>query len=271
MFQQGYRIAVFAALGLLAPGCGQVPEVEPVAAARPVAGDANGDGAVDISDAAYLSDHLFRGGAHPVCFDAVDLFGDGALAASDLWILLSAAMPGQSDLADLGEDQCTGTYEPEIPGARRLAMHLDAPKKASGAFQAAVTLENPGGGVVAWQISVEAEGCAVTELSTAGTAAASIDDDPPGERGRTSWDWHELSQDGGAVAGVLLDWRDDRELAPSQTATTLLKLTVQPGDGDCTLRLRGGQRASGPYSRNLVSVEGWTFLLGGEEVTVKAD
>jgi Ca2+-binding RTX toxin-like protein len=47
------------------------------------AGDANGDGIVDLSDGVYLLEFLFSGGDGPDCRRAVELNGDGSIGLSD--------------------------------------------------------------------------------------------------------------------------------------------------------------------------------------------
>jgi hypothetical protein len=52
-------------------------------------GDANGDGAVDVSDAETVLGFLFLGGPAPSCADAADVNDDGALNIADPIHLLS--------------------------------------------------------------------------------------------------------------------------------------------------------------------------------------
>jgi hypothetical protein len=46
-------------------------------------GDANDDGAMNITDAVFLLNHLFRGEAGPTCPDAADINDDGAMNITD--------------------------------------------------------------------------------------------------------------------------------------------------------------------------------------------
>jgi hypothetical protein len=46
-------------------------------------GDANGDGAIDISDSVFALAYLFAGGPRPACLDAADFDDDGAVAIAD--------------------------------------------------------------------------------------------------------------------------------------------------------------------------------------------
>jgi hypothetical protein len=51
--------------------------------ARFIRGELNGDGAVNLSDAIYLLNHLFRSGPPPGCLEAADVDRDHALTLSD--------------------------------------------------------------------------------------------------------------------------------------------------------------------------------------------
>lgn len=59
-----------------------------------IRGDANDDGAVDLSDAVYVLDHLFLGGAQPYCGDAADANDDGQVEISDPIVVLNALFQG---------------------------------------------------------------------------------------------------------------------------------------------------------------------------------
>ncbi|HNC99170.1 MAG TPA: hypothetical protein PKW90_23755, partial [Myxococcota bacterium] len=75
---------------LLLVACGGPALLEPAPAASPVSGDANGDGAADISDAVYLQNMLFRGGPDVRCSLVADVLPDGILNLGDSTLLLSA-------------------------------------------------------------------------------------------------------------------------------------------------------------------------------------
>jgi hypothetical protein len=57
-------------------------------------GDANGDGAVDISDAMRTLLYLFHGSARPYCLDAADTNDDGSVNISDPVSLLDYLFSG---------------------------------------------------------------------------------------------------------------------------------------------------------------------------------
>jgi hypothetical protein len=234
-------------------------------------GDANGDGLADVSDAVWMSSTLFRGGERSACFGATDILPDGELRINDVYTLLSAVLPGDSDLMALG-DACDGAASPEAPGPVALALDIDAPEKVKAAagqdatLEATVVLRTPDSPVQAWNLSIVAEGCAVSAVTTAGTAGAATFDDPPGQRGGTSYDYHALTPEGGAVAGVVLDWRADNVLSPREEPWSLLALTVHATAPDkgcetCTISLANGASAGGPPLRNLATVGGWSYPL----------
>ncbi|MFA6354532.1 MAG: S8 family serine peptidase, partial [Candidatus Paceibacterota bacterium] len=59
-----------------------------------IAGDANGDGSVDISDAVYLISYIFSGGPAPQPLAAGDANGDGSVDISDAVYLISYIFSG---------------------------------------------------------------------------------------------------------------------------------------------------------------------------------
>ncbi len=277
----GLRISGSGLLAL-AIGCGgeDVPLVEPAPAGAIVSGDANGDGIFDLSDAVWVSSTLFRGGADAPCFAAADLLAEGELNAADVYALLSAALPGLDDRPALAADACAYAGAPEVPAAARLRLALDAPEEVSESaghtaeIAVSALLWSPERDVQAWTLSVEAEGCVVSALSTDGTDAALEQADPPGQRGPTSYNYQAITPEGGAVAGLVLDWRGDQVLEARQDPWTLLHLTVhatapQKGCADCVLRLKNGASAGGPPLRNAVTLGGWTYPLPGSEATVQ--
>ncbi|MBI4603026.1 MAG: VCBS repeat-containing protein [Planctomycetes bacterium] len=63
-------------------------------------GDANADGGVDLSDAVTVLEHLFRGGAPPVCLKAADADDDGALSLRDAIAVLLHLFAGAGPLPE---------------------------------------------------------------------------------------------------------------------------------------------------------------------------
>ena len=54
-------------------------------------GDVDASGSVEVADAAWLLEYLFRGGTRPTCIDAADSDDDGALSVSDALVILRFA------------------------------------------------------------------------------------------------------------------------------------------------------------------------------------
>jgi hypothetical protein len=98
----------------LYPSCGEPPP------ARFVRGDVDSDGAVDLTDAVRILDHLFLGGPAPECLDAADTDDDAELSLTDpivvlSWLFLGGAPPappgpsaGDYPGADCGTDPTPG-------------------------------------------------------------------------------------------------------------------------------------------------------------------
>lgn len=92
-------------------------------------------------------------------------------------------------------------------------------------------------GATGWQFSVAAEGVVVTSVTTAGTAAACLDDDPPGYRvcanPYDSYERTELARNdacaceglSGAVSSVVLSLREEAQLPP-QGSEVVARITV---------------------------------------------
>lgn len=57
-------------------------------------GDVNHSGAVNVSDASYLSSYLYQGGPAPACANEADVNHDGQLTGSDVSYLLSWLFSG---------------------------------------------------------------------------------------------------------------------------------------------------------------------------------
>jgi hypothetical protein len=63
-------------------------------------GDANGDQAVDVSDAIYTLDHLFLGGRSPRCPDAEDADDNGRLELTDAVVILGQLFLSDARIAE---------------------------------------------------------------------------------------------------------------------------------------------------------------------------
>ncbi len=75
-------------------------------------GDANADGAINLTDALYVLNHLFRGAEEPGCMDAADSNDDGTVNLSDPIYLLRHLFQGGPELPapgfECGPDPETG-------------------------------------------------------------------------------------------------------------------------------------------------------------------
>jgi hypothetical protein len=69
-------------------------------------GNANDDRSVNLSDAVFTLEYLFRGGPEPRCFDAADTNDDGRLNLSDPVFLLDALFRGGPRPPAPGMDVC---------------------------------------------------------------------------------------------------------------------------------------------------------------------
>lgn len=77
-----------------------------------IRGDANMDGRVDLSDAIYVLEAMFRNGPAPVCLDAADTNDDGGFDISDAIKTLLVLFSGKEmppPYPDKGQDQTTDT------------------------------------------------------------------------------------------------------------------------------------------------------------------
>ncbi len=245
--------------------CGAPSLLDPAPAAAPVSGDANGDGAADISDAVYLQNMLFRGGPEVRCSLVADVIGDGILNLADSMLLLSAVLPGDSKLPPLPAGVCGAADPTAVPEPARLGLSWETPKRATGEATAILQLETRDRPVQAWSVAVEAEGCTIVEVSTEETAADWVYRDPPVKRSSTSYDYHRLTTNG-AEAGVVLDWQGDNKLSIQKEPWPILKLQLEPAGGecgDCIVRVLAG-RAEGRVD-SVATLNGWSFPLPGVE------
>jgi hypothetical protein len=79
-------------------------------------GDSNGDGGIDLSDAVYTLNHLFRGGPEPACLEAADSDDNGAIDVTDPVRLLDHLFRGGPAPEPPGPGGC-GPDRPGSPGA----------------------------------------------------------------------------------------------------------------------------------------------------------
>ncbi len=78
-------------------------------------GDSNADGTLDLSDAVFILDYLFAGGAQPPCMDAADSNDDGFVDISDCMKILMYLFGGRPQppdpFSDCGTDPTDDTLD----------------------------------------------------------------------------------------------------------------------------------------------------------------
>jgi hypothetical protein len=107
--------------------------------------------------------------------------------------------------------------------------------------------------VQGWSIAIASQGCQIVDATTAGTVAASVDDVPPGMRD-SGFEVTQLATgpgNEGAISACVLSLRKPVTL-PAGTYL-ILRLTVVPSDGPCSLAFQDGIRGSGEPVMNIVT------------------
>jgi hypothetical protein len=79
-------------------------------------GDANGDGALDLSDAIHVLAHLFLSGPEPGCLEAADADDDGAVGLTDAVRLLSHLFRSGPPPSPPGSPESPCGPDPGLPG-----------------------------------------------------------------------------------------------------------------------------------------------------------
>lgn len=246
--------------------------------AVPVAGDANGDGFLDVSDGVAYQRYFMAGGAAPACLPAMDVVPDGVADFGDATAIWFHLGPNRSTALPSAEGCTQVERTVDAACANGLALEISAPPTVTGAigtdvpFTATVTLSSPMLKVEAWSFSLQASGCSITGGSTAGTVAADREDDPPGYRdGGMAW---QAIQPEMAEVLTGLDWRNPTTL-PTVDAAAIHTFTLsgQPTSDctPCTLSLVPGTAGTGVET--VISGGGYRYLptLGSFTVSVCAE
>ena len=244
-------------------GAAQSTELCPRAASTPVAGDANGDGIVDIADAVAIVRAAADGGAAPACTSAVDLIPDGTTQLDDGFSLLIHLFEDGFSLPSAGCDEDSSWAPPACSAG---AVSVVAPTSASGSFSAQVSVSSDLE-VEAWSFGLTAAGCTITAATTDGTIAEPEPRGGPGLRA-TGFDATFVSDDG-ATTGVVLALMDRRVL-PSGQAHTLLQVEVEPDSStcSCSLTLDSGPTTIGQPVQAVVVADGFAYPLPQTTVSV---
>ena len=240
---------------------------EPARDQPPAVGDANGDASVDLADGIYLQRWLLRGGPEPVCAARMDVAPNGALDLADSLLVWAHSFEGDV-LAD-SEDACAErVLPPEDLACGALTFAVDAPTRVTSGFDATVTLATPDVEVEGWQIGVAAEGCTIASATLAGTHGADARD---GGARSTGYGRADVTN-GGVVSAVALSWLEERELAPSPDAYTLLSFHVDASAATCqpcTLSFVDTLAGEGSAVRNMVARKGRAVVPVLKSATVQ--
>jgi hypothetical protein len=245
------RWLVSVALVTAVAGCGKPVCHEPAQSGTPAMGDANADGSVDLADGMYLQRWLFRGGPAPACEAAMDVNPDGVVDAADAVLVWNHAFSALGAFPALADGACADVTPPSDDlDCGRIAFAIDAPRRATGGFDATVTLDSPDLAVEGWQIGVAADGCTVASATLTGTAGADVRDG--GERSM-GYGRADVTS-GGVVSAVALSWLEDRSIAPTTDPVAVLAIHVDatPGSGcsPCTLTFSDTLTGPGQPVRN---------------------
>lgn len=229
----------------------------------PATGDANGDGAVDLADGMYLQAYLLRGGPAPACAGRLDVAADGNIDVADSFVIWSHAFAGDGAFPEIAEDVCDYVTPPATDSeCARFAYAIDAPAKGTGGLDGVVTLATPDVAVQGWQVSLAAEGCAITSVTLAGTEGADVTE---GGSRKLGYGRADLAS-GGAVSAVALGWLDERSLPVDHDAHAILAFHADPpasGCAPCTFRFTDGLKGAGDAVQNLVVRDGRAWLPTG--------
>jgi len=238
-------------------GCGDAPLVCPAAPTGSIpAGDANGDGRVDISDGVWLARANLHGGPPPVCAQAVDFLasgvpadlGDGVTVWSWLFAGTMAALPA------LPAGACAQAVPAAAPACRPVALALVAEDEVTSPFSVEIQLDAEG--AEAWSYGVSARGCRVVGATTV-----------PGLVG-VGYDRTDVTG-GHATGAVVLSWQDESTAAPGTVATLSVEAEVADTCVPCTLAFSSGLAGRGQPVDTVVTIEGASFSPTAEELEVE--
>lgn len=94
-----------------------LPLEAPPVGGRFVRGDGNADSAINLTDAVFILNYLFAGGATPPCFDAADTDDNGQLQLTDAvrllgWLFLGGPAPSPPTPSDANYDPASCNVDP---------------------------------------------------------------------------------------------------------------------------------------------------------------
>jgi hypothetical protein len=254
----------------LAEVCG-----EPTVSGKVAWGDANRDGAIDVSDSVYTQRWIMNGGPDPACEAAQDLLdlGDGQLDMSDGIGILYHLFVGTFDLP-AGSPACDDPNKLDDAPCGQLGAMVSAPAKVKdGAdFTADLLLRSPDLELEAWSVGVRAEGCTITAASTDGTAIADVRLDPEGHRDMGFSRIDVVPE--GVTQGAVLSWERKVHLPKRDEPYKAMTLTVsaappETGCGTCTLSLTSDLKGGGKKVAAVATASGRSYVLPASMTTVE--
>lgn len=254
--------SAWAIVGLGMLGCGaSVKEVpgRPYVGATEL-GDANGDGGVDIADAIFVHDHLFRGGAAPPCTAAANFAPNDLIEMGDGYAVLGFLFLGYSEHPALDTSLCAGATALPAPEPARVGFEIVPPER--GETAATIVLHAPETPVQGWSLGVRASSCRINAATTLGTAAADTFDGGVRDTGfdRTN------TVEGGAVSAVELSWKKDITVGGDKEPVPVLKLELQGTSScDCTLTVTGDLAGADRPVELVVAAGGRSYRPEGVE------
>jgi hypothetical protein len=245
---------------------GSTPMACAPANAQLVRGDFNGDGLANVADAVAIEAHLFRAGPAPVCSEAADFNRDTRLEADDATTLTTWLTTGGQVLTGyLRDSACDdiSTYWPSAPCAPLAWIWLepsagDAPLSA----KIRIAIDHPTVDVQGWSTSIGASGCTIDAITTEGTVAAEVWDEPPGLRhlGYNA----SLPVEHGAISYVIMSFSEPVVIAADSTPTPVLELSVSAtACGRCQLGVIDGLSWTGEPIDSVIVANGVGYRTSG--------
>ena len=230
--------------------------------AAPGMGDANLDGAVDISDGIWALRAQLAGGSAPACTAALDLIQDGTVDITDglaVWYHLFA---GNTALPRSVDGDCSAPTAPAEAACGAMQIAINAPERVTEAsFEAEVRVLSRDLDLDAWSLAVAATGCTVTAAEVVGPALArSLSTDGVRESGYE----HTALLSGGAMTAVALSWRAAITLPASAEPVAVWRLQVSAplptsGCAPCTLTPTDGLQGQGEPVTNTLTHGGRSY------------
>lgn len=246
-------------------------EACPRGAESPVFADINGDGVMDIADAIALQNHFFRGDREFVCRQAADFNGDGQIQVDDSYRITTHLVSGTQPARELEDDACRNSTPWPEGQCAPAELRFSAPARTTESRFEATLLVRGSLNLQGWSTSLEASDCTLVQVTTSGTPAGEIWDDPPGVR-HLGYDTTRTVE-GGAISYVILSFYEDIVLPRGAGGTAIMKIEVEaevPESGcrTCTLRTIEGLSWMGQPIERVLVADGYSFRPEEAFVTI---